>query len=232
MNKTILLKLSGEALGNKSGPYDFEFINYLAKQIKDIRKKGVKVGIVCGGGNICRGRTFEKLGMKRPDSDYVGMTATVMNSQVLSSALSKLKVKNIVFTSYPVKNVVDYTKTKANKYLKQGYVVIFGGGTGKPFCSTDKACALKANDIKAEVILFAKNGTNGVYDSDPQTNPNAVKYDEISFSDIMKLKLNVIDYDAAKICKKNNIKGFVFDMAEKDSIRRAALGNIEGTIIK
>lgn len=232
MFKTVLLKLSGEALGNQNGPYDFEFMNYLAKQIKDIRKKGIRVGIVCGGGNICRGRTFEKLGMKRPYSDYVGMTATVMNSEVLSSALTKNKVKNIVFTSFPVDKVENYTKTKANKYLKQGYVTIFGGGTGKPFCSTDKACAQKASDIKADVILFAKSGTDGVYDSDPNTNPNAIRFDELTFSDIMKLKLNVIDFDAAKICKKNNIKGFVFDMAEKDSIKKATLGGIKGTIIK
>lgn len=232
MYKTILLKLSGEALGNNKGTYDFEFINNLAKQIKAVANKGVKIGIVCGGGNICRGRTFEKLGMKRPYSDYVGMSATVMNSQVLSSALSNLKVKNVVLSSYPTNKVVDYSKVKANRYLKQGYVTILGGGTGKPYCSTDKACALKARDIKADVILFAKNGTNGVYNLDPATHPEAVKYDELTFSDIMKLKLNVIDFDAAKICKQNNIKGFVFDMAEKDSIKKAALGKIEGTIIK
>lgn len=232
MYKTILLKLSGEALGDNNSPYNFEFINYLAKQIKEISKKGIRIGIVCGGGNICRGRTFEKLGMKRPYSDYVGMNATNMNSQVLSSALTNIKVKNIVLTSYPCNQVLDYSKTKANSYLKKGYIVILGGGTGKPFCSTDKACALKAVDIKADVILFAKNGTDGVYNCDPATHPNAKKFDEISFSDIMKMKLEVIDFDAAKICKKNNIKGFVFDMAETDSIKKACLGTIEGTIIK
>ena len=232
MYKTILLKLSGEALGSKEGPYDFKFIDYLAKQIKDIRKKGIKIGIVCGGGNICRGRTFEKLGMKRPDSDYVGMTATVMNSEVLASALKQNKVKTAVLTSFPVNKVDNYSKAKALKLLKAGNVVIFGGGTGKPFCSTDKACAQKANDISTDVILFAKNGTDGVYDSDPRKNKNAHKFDELTFSDIMKLKLEVIDYDAAKICQKNNIKGFVFDMAKKDSIKNAALGKINGTIIK
>ena len=190
------------------------------------------VVIVCGGGNICRGRVFEKLGLKREKADYVGMTATVMNSLILSSALSNLNVKNKVLTSFSVNKVDNYTKAKANKLLKEGNVVLFGGGTGKPFCSTDKACAQKATDIKAEVILFAKNGTDGVYDSDPRQNKNARKFDEITFSDIMKLKLDVIDYDAAKICKKNNIKGFVFDMAEEDSIKKAALGNIKGTIIK
>lgn len=232
MYKTVLLKLSGEALGGKKGPYDFEFINYLAKQIKDIRKKGIKIGIVCGGGNICRGRTFEKLGMKRPYSDYVGMTATVMNSEVLSFALKNVGVKNKVLTLFSCNKVEDYSIAKANKYLKAGNIVIFGGGTGKPYCSTDKACAMRAKDIKADVIMFAKNGTDGVYDSDPKTNPKAKKFDEMSFSDIMKLKLNVIDFDAAKICKANNIKGFVFDMAEKDSIKKACLGKIKGTIIK
>ena len=232
MYKTILLKLSGEALGSNKGPYDFEFIDYLAKQIKELRKKGIKVGIVCGGGNICRGRTFEKLGLKRPYCDYVGMTATVMNSQVLSSALKKINVKNTVLTSFPVNKVENYSKAKAIKLLKQGNVVLFGGGTGKPYCSTDKACAEKARDIKADVILFAKNGTDGVYDSDPRKNKKAHWFSEITFSDIMKLKLDVIDYDAAKICKKHNIKGFVFDMAKKDSIKKAAIGNIKGTVIK
>lgn len=232
MYKTVLVKLSGEALGSKNGPYDFEFITYVAKQIKAIRQKGVRVGIVCGGGNICRGRTFEKLGMKRPYCDYVGMTATIMNSEVLSSVLKKLNVKNTVLTSFPVDKVENYSKVKANKLLKAGNVVLFGGGTGKPYCSTDKACAEKARDIKADVILFAKTGTDGVYSSDPRKNKNAKRYSEISFSDIMKKKLDVIDYDAAKICKKHNIKGFVFNMATKDSIKKAALGNIKGTIIK
>ena len=232
MYNTVLLKLSGEALGSNTGPYDFKFINYLAKQIKDVRKKGVKIGIVCGGGNICRGRTFEKLGMKRPYSDYVGMSATVMNSEVLSSALTLAGVKNKVLTLFPCGKVEKYSTVKANKYLKAGNVVIFGGGTGKPFCSTDKACAMRAKDIKADVILFAKNGTDGVYDSDPASNPKAKKYDELSFSDIMKMNLKVIDFDAAKICKNNNIKGFVFDMAAKDSIKKASLGKIKGTIIK
>ena len=232
MYKTILLKLSGEALGNNSGPYDLEFIEYLAKQIKDIRKKGIRIGIVCGGGNICRGRVFAKLGMKREQADYVGMTSTVMNSEILSSMLTHLKVKNKILTSFPVNKVENYSKAKAIKLLKQGNVVLFGGGTGKPYCSTDKACAEKARDIKADVILFAKNGTDGVYDSDPRKNKKAHWFSEITFSDIMKLKLDVIDYDAAKICKKHNIKGFVFDMAKKDSIKKAAIGNIKGTVIK
>ena len=232
MYKTVLLKLSGEALGSSSGPYDFKTLDELAKQIKAIVKKGVKVGVVVGGGNICRGKTFEKMGMDRKESDYVGMMATVMNAKILGTALTKNKVLNKVFTAYPVSRVDDYDAKKALNYLKKGYVCVFGGGTGKPFFSTDTACALRAKDINAEVILFAKNGVDGVYDSDPDENPNAKRYDELSFDDIIKNKLGVIDLSAAEICKKNHIEGFVFDMSAKDGIKKSINKKITGTTIK
>lgn len=232
MYKTVLLKLSGEAIGSKEGPFDLETLDYLAKQIKALVKKKVKVGIVVGGGNICRGRTFEKLGVDRKKSDYIGMCATVMNSLILGEALNKNKVKNIVFTTYPVKNVTDYSNNKANSYLNRGYVCIFGGGTGKPFFSTDTACALRARDIKAEVILFAKNGTDGVYDKDPCKYKDAKRYETMSFNDIIKNKLEIIDLAAAKICKKEHIDGFVFDIIMKDSIKKSVDLKVVGTIIK
>ena len=232
MYNTVLLKLSGEAIGNEHGPYDFKMLDSLAKQIKAVTKKGVKVGVVVGGGNICRGRTFEKLGMDRKKSDYVGMKATIMNAEVLGEALNNNGVKNKVFSCLSVKNVTDYDPKKANSYLKKGYVCVFGGGTGKPFFSTDTACAMRAHDINADVILFAKNGVDGVYDSDPKTNPNAKRFNELSFNDIIKSNLGVIDLAAAKICKKDHIEGFVFDMAANKAIEKAATGKINGTIIK
>lgn len=232
MYKTVLLKLSGEAIGSNEGPFDLDTLDYLAKQIKALVKKKVKVGIVVGGGNICRGRTFENLGVDRKKSDYIGMCATVMNSLILGEALNKNKIKNIVFTTYPVKNVTDYSKNKANAYLKKGYVCIFGGGTGKPFYSTDTACALRARDIKAEVILFAKNGTDGVYDKDPCKHKDAKRYETMSFNDIIKNKLWVIDIAAAKICKKEKIHGFVFNIMKKDAIKNSVDLKVVGTIIK
>lgn len=232
MYNTVLLKLSGEAIAEKTYPFSIDTLDYLSKQIKALVKKGVKVGIVVGGGNMCRGRQFKLLGIEPERADYIGMCATVMNAQMLGAALTKNKVNNIVFTTFPVSKVIDYDAKKANRYLKKGYVCIFGGGTGKPFFSTDTACALRATDIKADAILFAKNGTNGVYDSDPNKNPDAKRYDELSYNDIIKNKLEVIDLAAAKILKKNNIEGFVFDMAEKDAIKKSVDHKVTGTVIK
>lgn len=232
MYKTVLLKLSGEAIADKNFPFCIDTLDYLSKQIKALVKKGIKVGIVVGGGNICRGRSFKLLGINPERADYIGMCATVMNAQMLGAALTKNKVDNIVFTTFPVAKVKDYDPKLAKRYLNKGYVCVFGGGTGKPFFSTDTACALRAKDINADVILFAKNGTNGVYDSDPNINPNAKLYKTILFDDIIKKNLGVIDLAAAKICKKNHIQGFVFDMAEKDSIKNSVTNKVTGTLIK
>lgn len=232
MYNTVLLKLSGEAIAEKNFPYSIDVLDDIAKQIKALVKKGVKVGVVVGGGNICRGRNFEKLGIERASADYIGMCATVMNAQMLGAALTKNKVNNIVFTKYPVSRVKDYDAKTANRYLKKGYVCVFGGGTGKPFFSTDTACAQRAVDIKADAILFAKNGTNGVYDSDPNTNPNAKRYDVLCYDDIIKNELGVIDLAAAKICSKSHIEGFVFDMAEKDAIKKSVSHKVTGTVLK
>ena len=232
MYKTVVLKLSGEAIRDNTGPFNLDFLDYLAKQVKALVKKGVHVGIVVGGGNICRGRTYSKFGVDRQKADYIGMLATVMNAQILGEALKKNKVKNIVLTTYPCKNVKDYTAKSAYNYIKKGYVCVFGGGTGKPFYSTDTACALRAKDIKADAILFAKNGTNGVYNKDPQKYKDAKRFESLKFDDIIKNKLEVIDLAAAIICKKNHIQGFVFDIAEKNSIKNSADLKVTGTIIK
>jgi len=232
MYKRVLLKLSGEAISDKDFPFNVDFLDYLAKQIKYIQDRGVQVGIVVGGGNICRGRSFKELGFDMKKADYVGMCATVINAQMLGAALLKNNVKTKVFTKYPVKNVEDYDQKKAINAISRGYVCVFGGGTGKPFFSTDTACAQRAKDIKAEVILFAKNGTDGVYDKDPRKYKNAKRIDELSFDDIIEKNLQVIDIAAAKILRKEKIQGFVFDMAAKDAIKKSIDHKIVGTVIK
>ncbi|MDO4500211.1 MAG: UMP kinase [Erysipelotrichaceae bacterium] len=229
MYKRVLLKLSGEALGN---PFDPEFLDAVSLQVKQLAEAGVEVGIVVGGGNICRGRTFEKLGLDREDADYIGMTATVINAKMLEAALKKNGVNATTLSTIAVQRVEEYTTEKALDLLSKGVVCVFGGGTGKPFFSTDTGSALRAQDIKAEVILMAKNGVDGVYTADPKTDPTASRYDELSFDDIIKNKLGVIDLEAAEICRDNGIQGFVFDMAAENNIVKAALGQAIGTVIK
>ena len=229
MYKRVLLKLSGEALGC---PYDITFLENIAKQVKKIAESGIEVGIVIGGGNICRGRSFEKLGLDRREADYVGMEATVMNAQMLCAALVKVGAKAKVLSTIKVQRVQDYSKEKALSLLKRKTIVVFGGGTGKPFYSTDTGSALRARDIGADVILMAKSGVDGVYSADPKTDPNATRYNELTFDDIIKNKLGVIDLEAAKICKKDHIEAFVFNMVEKNNIVKAAKGKAVGTVIR
>ena len=229
MYKRILLKLSGEALGN---PFDNEILDDIARQVKEIVKLGVEVGIVVGGGNICRGRTFEKLGLDRRNSDYIGMTATVINAQMIEASLKKIGVKAKTLSTIKVQRVLDYSKKEALNLLSKKTVCVFGGGTGKPFYSTDTGSALRAKDIKAEVILMAKNGVDGVYSADPKLDKKAIRFDELSFDDIINKQLAVIDLEAAKICKENNINAFIFDMSTKDNIIRAVENKAVGTIIK
>ena len=229
MYKRILLKLSGEALGN---PFDNEILDDIARQVKEIVKFGVEVGIVVGGGNICRGRTFEKLGLDRRNSDYIGMTATVINAQMIEASLKKIGVKAKTLSTIKVQRVLDYSKKEALNLLSKKTVCVFGGGTGKPFYSTDTGSALRAKDIKAEVILMAKNGVDGVYSADPKLDKKAIRFDELSFDDIINKQLAVIDLEAAKICKENNINAFIFDMSTKDNIIRAVENKAIGTIIK
>lgn len=229
MYKRILLKLSGEALGN---PFDTKVLEDISKQVKKLVEDGIEVGIVVGGGNICRGRTFEKLGLDRKEADYIGMTATVINARMVEASLLKQCVKAKTLTTYKVQRVMDYDTKKANSLLSKGTVCVFGGGTGKPFFSTDTGSALRAKDIKADVILMAKNGVDGVYSADPKVDKNAIRYDELSFDDIINKNLQVIDLDAAKICKKNHIEAFIFDMAVKNNIVKAAKGKAVGTVIR
>lgn len=232
MYKRVLLKLSGEALSAEDFPFNVDTLAEVSRQIKEIADSGIKVGIVVGGGNICRGRIFEQLGFDRVKADYSGMLATVVNAVMLESALTNAGVKAKALSVIEAQNVERYDIEKANQYLDDGYVLIFGGGYGEPYYSTDTGSAQRALDINAETILMAKSGVDGVYDKDPAKYSDAKRFDELTFNDILRLNLQVIDSQAAEICAKNKIGAFVFNMSDKDNIIKAAKGEAVGTIIK
>lgn len=232
MYKKVLLKLSGEALAADDFPFNVDTLNEVARQIKEIVELGVKVGIVIGGGNICRGRIFESLGFDRIKADYSGMLATVINSNMLEASLINYGVKAKVLSVIEAQNVERYDIEKANKYLDEGYVLIFAGGYGLPHYSTDTGSAQRAIEINAETILMAKTGVDGVYDKDPNKYSDARRYDELTFDDILKQNLQVIDYQAAELCGKHKIGAFVFNMSDKDNIIKAVKNEAVGTAIK
>lgn len=232
MYNTVLLKLSGEAISAKDFPFDNEIITDVANQIKEISSMGIRTGVVIGGGNIARGRLFEEMGFDRVQSDYAGMLGTVINALILSAKLTQLGVKSKVMSAIKAQGADDFDEKEANRLLDEGYVLVFGGGVGKPFHSTDTGSAQRAKDIHADVILMAKSGVDGVYDSDPDENPNAKRYDEITFDDILNLGLKVIDLQAAELCKEAKIEAFVFSMAGDNNIVKAVTNDTVGTIIK
>ena len=234
MYHRILLKLSGEALkGETEFGIDPKTVAEIAQQIKDVYDLGVEIGIVVGGGNIWRGKTAETMGMDRAQADYMGMLATVMNGLAVQDALEHLSVPTKVITALSITQVAEhYIRRKAISHLGKGRVCIFVGGLGSPYFSTDTACVLRATEIEADVVLMAKNGTEGVYDSDPKTNPNAKLYNEITFSEILAKNLAVMDSTAASLCKDNKKQIIVFNMNKNGNIVRAVKGEKIGTLVK
>ena len=232
MYKRILLKLSGEAISAKDFPFSQEVIEDVASQIKQIHEMGVEIGVVIGGGNICRGRLFEEMGFDRVQSDYAGMLGTVINALILSAKLNQMGVKAKALSAVKAESVDMFEKEEANRLLEEGYVLIFGGGVGKPYHSTDTGSAQRAKDIHADVILMAKTGVDGVYDSDPDTNPDARRFVELTFDDILDLNLKVIDSQAAELCREAKIEAFVFNMLEENNIVKAVRNETVGTRIK
>ncbi len=229
--KRVLLKLSGEVLAgdNKMG-FDFSVVNTVCKTVKRCVDMGVEVAIVIGGGNFWRGRSSGD--MDRTRADHMGMLATVINSLALCDELEKLGTKARVLTAISMPQIADlYTKRDAVEALGKGEVVIFGCGTGSPFFSTDTTAALRAAEIGADVIFKATN-VDGVYDSDPKKNPNAVKYDSLAFIDVLKQGLHVMDSTAASLCMDNNIPVLVFNLNDTENIIRAIEGQTVGTIVK
>ncbi|GAB4298606.1 MAG: UMP kinase [Oscillatoriaceae cyanobacterium] len=228
----ILLKLSGEALmGNLGYGIDPGVVQGIAQQVADVVASGVQVAIVVGGGNIFRGVKAASAGMDRATADYVGMIATVMNAITLQDALEQAGVPTRVQTAIAMQEVAEpYIRRRAIRHLEKKRVVIFGAGSGNPFFTTDTTAALRAAEINAEVI-FKATKVDGVYDSDPQVNPNARRYQSLTYGHVLSQDLRVMDSTAIALCKENNIPIIVFDLSVADNIRRAVLGEKIGTIV-
>ena len=228
--KRVLLKLSGEALAGSNGfGLDEGTLTEISKNIKKAVDMGVQVSIVVGGGNIWRGRSSEN--MDRTRADHMGMLATAINALALCSALENFDVPTRVQTAIEMRQVAEpYIRGKAERHLEKGRVVIFGCGTGNPFMSTDTAAALRAVETEADVILLAKK-VDAVYDSDPNINPNAKRYDVLSFSDILSKNLGVMDSTAASLCRDNDMPILVFGLNDPENIVRAVKGEKIGTLV-
>ncbi|MBR2023645.1 MAG: UMP kinase [Clostridia bacterium] len=229
--KRILLKLSGEALaGDQRFGLNHEVIAPVVEQIVELHKMGVQVGLVIGGGNFWRGR--QGTNMERTTADHMGMLATVMNSLAMMDAIEQKGVPVRVQTALDMVSLAEpFILRKALRHFEQGRIVIFACGTGNPYCSTDTAAALRACEIGADILLMAKN-VDGIYDSDPKTNPNAKKYEELRYADIINRGLKVIDFTAATMCMENDVPTLAFGLNEENSIVRAVCGESLGTIIK
>jgi uridylate kinase len=232
--KRVVLKLSGEALAGELGyGIDPKVIFSIANQIKEIVELGVQVAVVVGGGNIWRGLSGSSKGMDRATADYMGMLATVMNSLALQDGLEKVNVPTRVQTSIEMRQVAEpYIRRRAIRHLEKNRVVIFAAGTGNPYFSTDTTAALRAAEIEAEVILMAKNKVDGVYSADPSVDPAAVKFDKLTFLDVLNKGLGVMDSTASSLCMDNNIPLIVFNISEEGNIRRAVMGEKIGTLVK
>ena len=232
--KRIVLKLSGEALsGEKGSGIDPTFIKSIAQQIKEIHDLGIEIAIVVGGGNLLRGKIGSEVGMDRANADYMGMLATVMNSLALQDSLENFDVQTRVQTSIEMRQVAEpYIRRKAMRHLEKKRVVIFAGGTGNPYFSTDTTAALRAAEIEADVILMAKNNVDGVYSADPKMDQEAMKFSELSYLDILNKGLAVMDSTATSLCMDNNISLIVFSIMEKGNIKRVLLGEDIGTVIR
>ncbi|KKK39574.1 uridylate kinase [Mesobacillus campisalis] len=232
--KRVVLKLSGEALAGEQGfGINPTVIKNVASQVKELADLGVEVAVVVGGGNIWRGKIGEEMGMDRATADYMGMLATVMNSLALQDSLEHEGVETRVQTSIEMRQVAEpYIRRRAIRHLEKTRVVIFAAGTGNPYFSTDTTAALRAAEIEAEAILMAKNNVDGVYSADPRTNKDAVKYDELSYLDVIKEGLAVMDSTASSLCMDNDIPLIVFSIMEEGNIKRAVMGEKIGTIVR
>ncbi|MFY9421926.1 MAG: UMP kinase [Bacilli bacterium] len=234
MKKRVVLKLSGEALAGdeKIGINHFK-VNDIADEIKALHDLGnVEISIVVGAGNIWRGRDAVESGMERASADYMGMLATILNALAIQNSLERLNLETRCMTSLSIPEVAEpYIRRKALSHLDKGRILIFGGGNGIPFFTTDTTAALRSAELGAKLILMAKNGVDGVYDSDPRMNSNAKKYSKLTHQEVLDKRLNVMDLTAATLCKENDIDIFVFDMNVKGNIARAVNDFSIGTLI-
>ncbi|WP_377889214.1 UMP kinase [Alkalihalobacillus sp. R86527] len=230
----VVLKLSGEALSGGEGlGISPSIVQSIATQIKEIHQMGVEVAVVVGGGNIWRGKVGSEMGMDRATADYMGMLATVMNSLAMQDSLETIGVETRVQTSIEMRQVAEpYIRRKAIRHLEKKRVVIFAAGTGNPYFSTDTTAALRAAEIEAEVILMAKNNVDGVYSADPTVDATAKKYETLSYLDVLKEGLAVMDSTASSLCMDNDIPLVVFSIMEEGNIKRAVCGEEIGTVVK
>jgi uridylate kinase len=230
--KRILLKLSGESLMGKEGyGIDPDIMKAIAEQVKSVKELGVDVAVVIGAGNIFRGIRASKQGIDRATGDYMGMIATVMNCLALQDTLEKLGVSTRVQTAIQMEGIAEpYIRRRAIHHLEKGRVVIFAGGTGNPFFTTDTAAALRAMEIGAEVI-FKATRVDGVFDKDPEKHDDAVFFREITYSEVLSKDLKVMDATAIALCRENNMPIIVFNLNKEDNIKRAVLGEPVGTIV-
>ncbi len=232
--RRVLLKLSGESFkGTRGYGIDPDAIGYMARQIKSVRRMGVELGVVVGGGNIWRGAEAEAEGMDRASADYAGMLATVINAITLQDALERrYDVDTRTQSAIHVQQVAEpYIRRRAIRHLEKGRVVLFASGLGSPFMTTDTAAALRVNEIDAEVLLMAKHRVDGVYESDPNTNPDASRLDFITYRDAIARRLGVMDTTALSLCEENNIPIVVFDLFVEGSIERIINGERVGSLV-
>ena len=229
-NRRVMLKLSGEALAlPNGGGYDEAQVHDVAMQVKESVDKNVEIGIVIGGGNYWRGRSSKNI--DRTKADQIGMLATVMNCIYVSEIFRSVGMKTVIMSPFIIGTMTElFSKDKANDYFEKGYVIFFAGGTGHPYFSTDTGIVLKAIELDVDMILLAKS-IDGVYDSDPATNPNAKKYDSISMEAVIDKKLKVIDLTASAMCLENKMPLAVFDLKEDGAIASAMAGDVHGTTV-
>ena len=231
--RRIVLKVSGEALAGEAGHgIDPIVTESISKEIAAVADNGVEVAVVCGGGNIWRGISGSAQGMDRASADYMGMLATVINGLALQEALEQIGASTRVQTAIEMRKVAEpYIRRRAIRHLEKGRIVIFAGGTGNPFFSTDTTAALRAAEIEADAIMMAKRGTDGVYDADPQTNPDAKMFDSLTYFEVMRRQLGVMDNTAITLCMNNHIPIIVFNIDTPGNILKASMGERIGTYI-
>lgn len=231
--RRVLLKLSGEVFGGEKGiGVDINVMRDVAKQIKDVVKGGVQLAVVVGGGNYFRGAELQQVGMDRARADYMGMLGTVMNCLALQDFLEKEGVDTRVQTAITMGQVAEpYIPRRAIRHLEKGRIVIFGAGAGMPFFTTDTVAAQRALEIGSEALLLAKSGVDGVYNADPKKDPNATKFDQISYDEVLSKSLAVADAAAFSLCRENDLPIIVFDLMTSGNIGRAVRGEKIGTLV-
>lgn len=230
--KRVLLKLSGESLmGEQKFGISSDMLNYYAQEIKSIAASGVEIAIVIGGGNIYRGLSAESSGIERVTGDYMGMLATCINGMALQNALEQNGVYTRLISAIEMRQIAEpYIRRRAIRHLEKGRVIIFSAGTGSPYFTTDSAAALRANEINANIILKGTR-VNGIYDSDPEKNTEAKRFDKISFDKVIQMGLSVMDMTAFTLCKENNLPIIVFDINQSGNLQKIVMGEKIGSLV-